>query len=301
MIVGDTGSIWRLLWWQKVHVLQFFVMGTVVTFAYEVLGWHWVVMPSLPLAIVGAALGIFVSFRTNSCYDRWWEGRKLWGRLINTSRHFTLQALAYVDDNHPQAGQQLVHRHIAYVHVLRCLLRNQVPVEDSRVKARLTEEELDLIRRHTNATAALLDLQLRQVQRLQTSGAIDGLQLQSMDESIRHLLDIQGGCERIKKTPLPRIYGFISGRMIMWFGMLLPCGIVTDLGWGAIPISLLVTLSFHLISETGRVLEDPFSEFWNALPLSDLSHTIEKNALELAQDVHLTPAAPKPPNSFVLM
>ena len=139
------------------------------------------------------------------------------------------------------------------------------------------------------------------VRDLRERGIMDGLEQHTMDESIRHLLDIQGGCERIKKTPLPRIYGFISGRMIQWFGLLFPCGLVADLGWGAIPISFLVTLSFHLINETGRVLEDPFSLFWNGLPLSDMSHTIETNLLEITGCARLIPDAPENPNEFVVM
>jgi len=301
MIVGERGSLIRLLWWQKRHVATFVIMGALVTVAHELLQWHWLRLPTLPLAVVGAALGIFVSFRTNSCYDRWWEGRKLWGRLINTSRHLCLQANAYVCDVDRGARDRIVRRHIAYVHTLRCLLRKQRPTDDERVTSRLTPAEIAIIEDHSNATAALLDMQLSDVRCLEGKGAVDGLQLHSIDESIRHLLDIQGGCERIKKTPLPRIYAFISGRMIQWFGMLFPCGLVADLGWGAIPISLLVTLGFHFISETGRVLEDPFTLFWNGLPLSDMSHTIETNLLEITGRHDAIPTAPDNPNDFVLM
>ena len=300
MIIGETGSIWRLLWWQKRHVATFVVMSAVVTVALEIFGWRWLKMPTLPLAVVGAALGIFVSFRTNSCYDRWWEGRKLWGRLINTSRHLCLQAAAYLDADR-SARDRVVRRHIAYVHTLRCLLRKQDPLADDRVLNRLEDPEKSALQGHSNQTAGVLDMQLRDLRGLAEQGTIDALQLQSMDESIRHLLDIQGGCERIKKTPLPRIYGFISTRMIQWFGLLLPCGLVHDLGWLSIPISLLVTLSFHLISETGRVLEDPFSLFWNGLPLSNMSHTIETNLLHITGKPCDIPEPPENPNSFVVM
>ena len=129
---------------------------------------------------------------------------------------------------------------------------------------------------------------------------LNDFRLSDFDETIRHLLDIQGGCERIKKTPLPRAYGFFSERMIQWFSVLFPCSIVGHLGWGTIFISFLVSFCFKLISETGRVLEDPFNMYYNALPLGALSRTIEVNLLELMGEEDL-PEMIKPTANGILM
>jgi len=269
----------------------------VVVLGFEIFEFTWLELPAIPLAVTGAALGIFCSFRTNSCYDRWWEGRKLWGRLINTSRHFAIECRGYLDPTHEGDRQQLVRRHISYVHCLRAILREQDPLADEDVLTYLNEEERVALQGSSNHTARLLDLQMTHLIRLNREGMIDDFRLQSFDESIRHLLDIQGGCERIKKTPLPRGYGFIADRMVLWFSYLLPCAIVKPLGWVTIPVSVLTVLCFRLISETGRVLEDPFNMYWNALPLGALSRTIEINLLELLGETDLPePVRPNPPH-----
>jgi ion channel-forming bestrophin family protein len=98
----------------------------------QLAGFTWLRLPTLPVAVIGGALGNFVSFRTNSRYDRWWEGRKLWGRLVNTSRLLSLQLMRYASPD-AVAASRVVRRHIAYVHTLRCLLREQDPLNDERV------------------------------------------------------------------------------------------------------------------------------------------------------------------------
>jgi len=262
------------------------------------LGWISLQMPSLPLAVVGGALGIFVSFRTNSAYDRWWEGRKLWGRLINTSRHWASQCASYVRDETQRDA--LIRRHIAYVHVLRCLLRKQDPLTDESVQAWTSDEERAWLATQTNPTHALLQRQLDAITALGDAGTLDERRLMSMDESLRHLLDIQGGCERIKKTPLPRGYGFIAEKLVDAFSFLLPLAIVADLQLLAIPVNILVCLAFMLISEAGRVLEDPFTMFFNGLPLTNMSDTIEQNLQNRMGEVDL-PALVGPDYRGILM
>ena len=281
MIVANRGSVIGLLRWQSRGIAFSLSMATLVTIAYMVFDQTWLVLPSLPLAVVGAALGIFVSFRTNSAYDRWWEGRKLWGRLVNTSRHVAVQANNYLPAEHRATADRIVRRQIAYVHALRVLLRLQDPFEDEVLLSYLTDEEKDELRGSSNLTARLLDNNMAEFQALNRQGVIDDRRLQTLDESIRHLFDIQGGSERIKKTPLPRPYSFMSETMIQWFAAVMPCGLVAALGWGAIPISGFVLFGFKLISETGRILEDPFNMFYNGLPLGALSNTIERNLLEI--------------------
>jgi putative membrane protein len=300
MIIGDRASMLRLLVWQRRFIIVSGVSATIVWAAHDLAHQQWLQLPTLPLAVVGAALGIFVSFRTNSSYDRWWEGRKLWGRMINTSRHFCMEVNRYLPSDARDQKMALVKRHIAYVHALRCMLRSEDPLKDEYALQSFTDDEVEQLQGSSNATYRLLDMQLRDIVTYGDQELLSEFRVQTLDESLRHLLDIQGGCERIKKTPLPKIYGFIATRMIQWFGALMPAALVADLSWGCIPVSMLVTLGFHFISETGRVLEDPFSTFWNGLPLSTISRMIEINALEVMGESEL-PAAHPPLNEFVIM
>jgi putative membrane protein len=103
------------------------------------------------------------------------------------------------------------------------------------------------------------------------------LRLQSVDDTIRQLINIQGGCERILKTPMPPLYGLLATRLVQFYAVLFPLAVVKELGWWMVPVNLLVCTAFSLIAEAGRVLENPFTLFYNGLPLSAMSRMIEVN------------------------
>ncbi|MCO4763076.1 MAG: hypothetical protein KC502_16280 [Myxococcales bacterium] len=305
MFVSFRGSTAKLLIWQWKASLSYVALGAVAIAADQYAHLAWLKMSTLPLAVIGGAVGIFVSFRTNSGYDRWWEGRKLWGRMVNTSRHFTTQTVMYIERSasgpaFASVAVALVMRQAAYVHALRCLLRSQDPFEDERFSACLPDADLDTLRGESNLTHALLQRQADIVADLGQRGVIDPFQLQSFDNSIRHLLDIQGGCERIKNTPFPPSYGFLATRLTQAYAVLLPLGIVDDLGWLALPITWLVCMGFTVMAEVGRTLETPFSMYWPALPLQNLSTTIEVNLRQRIGDTNL-PTIPQPDKRGVLM
>ncbi|HEU4404495.1 MAG TPA: bestrophin family ion channel [Polyangiaceae bacterium] len=301
MMVSNRGSVLALLAWQWRAVTAFVAAGVAVLIVHR---WVWpgAKIPSLPLGIVGGALGIFVSFRTNSAYARWWEGRQLWGRLVNASRTLCSQALAYL----PAEGEgralaaTVVRRHIAYVHALRAVLRTQDLMADPDVRPFLAPAEYARLATESNANHALVHENYAALALAARKGWVDGHQLRAFDETLRTILDVQGGCERIKKTPMPRGYAFIAERLILAFSMLLPLATVEDLGAWVVPVNVLVCLAFSLISEAGRVLEDPFTLFWNGLPLTALSRTIEVNLRQRLGETDLPPI-PGPNEKGVLM
>jgi putative membrane protein len=294
MFVDYRGSLLGIIGWQWKSLLFLCAAAAGATWLGLYSGFK---LPALPLAVVGGAVGIFVSFRTNAAYQRWWEGRQLWGRLINNSRLWASQALTLVDGD-DEARRRLVTRQVLYAHVLRCLLRNQKPGDDVEVRRFLGDDgaALDAV----NATHALLHRQSEDVAALFRAGRLDGLRLTLLANTIGQLLDVQGGCERIKKTPFPRGYGFISERLVYAIAFLLPLGLHADVHWWTVPLTVLVCSSFLLIGEVGRVLEDPFTLFWPALPLSAMSTTIE---IDLRQRLGETdvPAVPKQDKRGILM
>ncbi|MBO6940197.1 MAG: hypothetical protein JJ863_34815 [Deltaproteobacteria bacterium] len=286
--------------WQWKRSLFFLLSGLAVTASVEVWSLTFLELPTLPLSVVGAAIGIFVSFRTNQAYDRWWEGRKLWGAMINQSRHWASQATKYIDD--PHVRRRLVHRHTAYVHALRRLLRKQDPFDDDDFLGRIlvAGDDVESLRGESNLTHALLDRQLEELVAQSKLGKLSDLQLQSMDETLRELVSIQGGCERIKKTPMPPLYGLLANRLVELYAFLLPLAVVERMGWWTIPVNLLVCTAFSLIAEAGRVLEDPFTLYYNGLPLSAISRMIEVNARQRLGETELPPML-TPDSSGLLM
>jgi putative membrane protein len=294
-----TGSVWRLLQWQRDSAYLFAGMGALAWFLHDVAGLTWVALPTIPVTIVGGAIGVFVSFRTNSAYDRWWEGRKLWGLLINSSRHFCDQVIAYLGDKDPELARALVLRHVAWVHTLRCLLRKQNPLDDAEALQWLDDTERELFPTTQTPTHLLIHRQQLAVTKAADGGLLTEHRLESFDRTLGKLLDIQGGCERIKGTPLPRGYAFITDTLVQYFSIVLPFAMVPTLGILTIPMNLLVCMAFMLISETGRVLEDPFTMFFNTLPLNNLSRKVEIDLRARLGDDDLPPPTMADPRGIL--
>jgi putative membrane protein len=300
VIVGTSGSLVGLLSWQRTKVAYFALCAGAVLLVRE-LGWTWVSLHPAPVTILGGALAIFAGFRTNSAYDRWWEGRRLWGGLVNASRMLASQVIAYTagEGDAPSAlARRIVLRQVGYVHLLRCLLRDEDPFVDERVK-RYLEGELEGLRGERTPCHALLDRTLRELTAEARSGRLDELRLNSLDRTIAAILDVQGGTERIKKTPFPRAYGFTAERIITLYALMLPLALAQDLWVWMIPVNVIVCTAFLLISEIGRVLEDPFTTFWNGLPLMALSRGIENDLRHRLGDRDLDPV-PGPVNGILM-
>lgn len=303
MFVEYHRSVLTLLSWQWRAVALYGAIATIVVALDRLTGIPWFEIPGVPLSVLGAAIGIFVSFRTNSCYDRWWEGRRLWGQLVNTSRLFASQVLSYVDSSKPDmrtAQEKLVRRHIAYVHALRCSLREEDPTVDEHLGRHLDPAELAALVGEPNPNHAILHRQMRAITKLTDAGVVDPWRLQLFDGTFTTLLDVQGGCERIKKTPFPQSYGFVATQLIAVFSALLPLGIVASAGWFTIPVTVIVCLGFRLIDEVGDALEDPFTALPLALPLGAIATTIEIDLCKRIGENEL-PHAPAADADGVLM
>jgi putative membrane protein len=289
MLVSNNASMVRILWWQWRNVALYVGFGAFAGLVHEVLGHTHVKLPAAPASILGAALGIFASFRTSAAYARWWEGRQLWGRLLNVSRLFASQVVAYVGDG--DARRRLLLRHVLFAHVLRCQLRDDDPFADAHVQRALLLLGVDdawraRAKEQTSLLHFLVDESFGAVARLD----LPPVRMVSFEQTFAAILDVQGGCERIKRTPMPRGYGFFVSWLLFLFAMLFPFTVVDAIGWAAVPLNVIVCLGFTLISEIGRILEDPFNHFFNSLPITNLSVTIERNLRQRLGDADLPPA-----------
>jgi len=301
MMVSTRNNVFNLLAWQWKYVLFFTFAGIAAVIVHMHVSTQ-AVLPVLPFGIVGGALGIFVSFRTNQAYARWWEARQLWGRMINSSRTFASQVLAYMpaDGEGRALAETMVRRHVSYVHTLRVLLRDQDLAGDGDVNALLVPEDQRAYEGDSNPTYLLAHRNHEALALAARREYITGTQMLAIDETLRQIVDVQGGCERIKRTPMPQGYAFIATRMLAVFALALPFALVAELGWLAVPVSVIVCLAFALISEAGRILEDPFTMFWNGLPLMAMSRTIEVNLRQRLGD-SAVPKIPGPDKHGVLM
>jgi ion channel-forming bestrophin family protein len=266
---------------------------------------HWLSLPELPLSMIGGALSVFLAFRNNSAYDRWWEARTLWGGLVNTARTFSRQALTLIDGDPLEeerensgalvSSHSLVELQIGYVHALRCHLRRQNPFPE--LDRTLPADLVEYLRTQRNVPAALLLVMGRVLRKLYERGRLDSFRFTALDRSLTELCNVQGACERIKTTPLPRQYEYFPRVLVFTYCFLLPFGLVEGLRMLTPVASTLVSFIFVSLDTIGRDIENPFENTVHDTPMSTLSRTIEINLRQnLGQD--RLPADVRPVEGF---
>jgi putative membrane protein len=277
--------------WKPLAVL--FIWDCVVTITYFLLPFK---APSLPLTLFGTALALFLGFRSNSAYQRWWEGRILWGAMINASRSLARASRNFLPD--PEASElkrTIVYRQIAYVNALRCQLRRQSP--DEEVLRFLSRRDADFALARTNRANGLLDGTGRRIDTARRAGWIDTIQQTQMESVLIDIANAQGGMERLKNTPLPNQYRFFPTFFAHIFCVLLPIGLVQDLGFATPLGSTLAGLMFLAVLRVGDDLVDPFANTVHDLPLSSMCRTIE---IDLLQSIGEPPPEPLTPVKGIL-
>lgn len=272
--------------WKPLALL--FVWDVVVTIAYFTTTFT---PPSLPLPLFGSAIALFLGFRSNSAYQRWWEGRSLWGLMINASRSLARQARNYLnDDEAVDMKRTIVLRQIAYVNALRCQLRRESP--DSEVLRFLSRGEADFALARTNTANGIIDGTSRRIELARKNGWIDSIQQASMEDVLIDISNAQGGMERLKNTPLPNQYRFFPTLFTHMICVLLPVGLVDSLGMATPLGSTLVGLMFLAVLAIGDDLVDPFANTLHDVPLSAMCRTIEIDLLEAIGDPSPKPLQP---------
>lgn len=288
MIVAKIPSSRRVFQeiWRPLTLL--FVWDVIVTITYYILPFK---APELPITLFGSALALFLGFRSNSAYQRWWEGRGLWGLMINASRNIARAARNFMPD--PEASElkrQIIHRQIAYVNALRCQLR-RLP-QDEEVLRLLPKHEKDLALQRVNVANGILDGTGRRIDEARRAGWIDTIQQTQMEAVLVDIANSQGGMERLKNTPLPFQYRFIPEVFTHLFCVLLPIGLVETLQFATPLGSTIAGLMFLAVLAIGDDLVDPFANDVHDLPLNAMCRTIEIDLLQCIGEEAPGPVTP---------
>ncbi|MBL8679600.1 MAG: hypothetical protein JNK05_10560 [Myxococcales bacterium] len=234
-------------------------------------------IPSVVHGLVGTALGLLLVFRTNASYDRFWEGRKLWGGIVNESRNLARSSRVLIAPHDPKLHADIVRWAIAWVYAAMHSLRGRKdigPMADVLPKGSV---RMALDAQHTPLWIATRITQL--LNEARKKGYIDTIQTQSIDQNVQAFIDYVGACERIVKTPLPFAYVVHLRRALIMYTFTLPFALLKDLGWAMVPAVFMVAYIFYGIEEIGVQIEDPFGYDDNDLPLERICTTIENNLL----------------------
>lgn len=256
------------------------IWSVVVVSLHELLpeGWFDLAVPETAHSLVGAALGLLLVFRTNASYDRFWEGRKLWGGMVNETRNLARLSSTLIASR-PDLVRQIILWTMAFpwsaMHRLRGSrelgqIRDELPPEQVSAVAAADHVPLSVARRIT----AL-------VEEARAAGAISDVQQSQIDQNTQLLIDYIGGCERIRSTPLPFAYTVHLRRALIAYCFTLPLALVARFGWDTIIATLLLAYVLFGIEEIGVEIEDPFGTDENDLPLDEICRNIEGNLRDL--------------------
>ena len=267
--------------------------SVVVLISHDVILWKYqhnpVTIPTTIHTLVGFALGTLLVFRTNTSYDRFWEGRKLWGGIVNESRNLA-RSVTVLFKNDPELVRSTLFWTMAWPHAAMHGLRGGVSLGPAAVH--LPAEEVAIALESNHASVHVAGRITEKLAEGHAKGLIPDAIFSHLDQNVQLLIDYIGGCERIKKTPLPFAYMVHIRRALILYCFTLPFAIVSEFGTGAIVATFLVAYIFFGIEEIGVEIENPFDGDENDLPLERICATIDNNLMAMLPA--LVAASPTP-------
>ena len=248
-------------------------------------------------AILGISLAIFHGFCNNAAYDRFWEGRKLWGTLVWLSRNIARQVMTL--PNVSMAEKQAFIRHqIAFVHSLRQQLRSED--NTANLQRLLTVEEQQAVVGQNFIALRLTQIMGQMLANWQAEQKIDVWQWQSLDNTLGEIAHVQAGCERINNTPIPYAYFVLLHRTVYLYCFMLPFGLGNAIGWVTPFVVSFVGYTFMALNEIVDEISEPFGTGENELPLGMMCDTIETQLAMLSHQKFAPEQKPRVPANVVI-
>lgn len=222
-------------------------------------------------SLLGFVLSLLLVFRTNTAYDRWWEGRKLWGKLVNDSRNFAIKIKAILEND-----QQNLEQIARYLKFFPHFLAKHLSKESTRLALDEDYSEIEEYIRH-HGPSEIVILMTHKLQQLKKEGKISGMEMIYLDTQLSGFLDVCGGCERIKNTPIPYSYSSFVKKFIILYVLALPVAYVISIGLFMIPLTVFVYYVLMSLEMIAEEIEDPFSNDENDIPMEAIAQNIEKS------------------------
>ncbi len=262
MHTGRRFTLREVLYWTRRDILFYLLVGAIPTALHQALGWSWLAIPWVPIAVVGTAVAFMVGFKNNASYNRLWEARQIYGAIVNTSRSWGIMAMDFVAVESAESANRsadlnaahtrLMHRHLAWLHALRFQLRaprgweNMQKEQNREYRVKFSVEEQDgatladaltglisadeksRVLGKSNVATQLIALQSSDLRELHARGLLSELRQVEMQNLLVDLYTQQGKCERIKNFPYPRQYATVNLMFIRLFNGLVPLGMLSE-------------------------------------------------------------------------
>ncbi len=279
-------------------------IATLVTWSHGDLFQLKITLTTIPFTLIGLPIAIFLGFRNNAAYDRFCEGRKLWGELVLRSRNFARQCQSLID--YPQAASatngledirvRMIYRTSAFAYTLRDLLRDQT--DAPQLSYLLQDSEREQLRTASNKPQTLIMNMGADLRQLLQAKRIDPCLAVSMDNTLSAMTAAAASCERIRNTPIPFSYTLLLHRTAYIYCFLLAFGLVDSIGFMTPFVVAVVAYTFFGLDALGDEIEEPFGLEANDLPLDAICRAVEIDMRESVSDTDIP--APLLPNNFCL-
>jgi putative membrane protein len=318
MLIGKKIPLDWIWFFGKKNIIITAILSSIVVIMYHYFDLKFIAIPFLPVSTIGTAVAFYVGFKNNQAYDRLWEARRLWGGFTNTSRTLAASFIALIKDKEIQ--KDFLTRHIVYINIVRLQLRKTIPWatnnEDYHRKAISEAEEIkefdhaivelferfnkkdiyERVKHNGNIANQALRYQFEVLTKLKRDKLLDDFEHSDLTKLLGELYNLQGGCERIKTTPLFRQYSLFSRIFVKLFIFLLPFALLTEMSkfsaygiWLVIPFSVLVSWVFMTMEQIGESSENPFDNGTSDTPMSTICRNIEIDILEMLGETNLPP------------
>jgi ion channel-forming bestrophin family protein len=301
MIVKHNLSPSRILGYVWKHLFYATMMAVGAVAVFEATEWASLAIPFAPIGVFGSAMAIFVAFRNNAGFTRWWDARTSWQSLHNASRNFARHLVAFTADAVQSArvtqtqadayAAELVHRQIAFAHLVRHQLRGTSPWAD--LASLVTPDEIGKLQATANPANMLLvtqGIRLKDGIREQLLGQFDPI---SIEPNFGQFTVQHGLLERIKHTPTPRQYEYFTRIFVLAFATVLPFGLLSLFAntWIVVPASVILSAVFIIMATVGTANEAPFENRSTDVAMTAICTDIERDLREALGELNLPPAA----------
>lgn len=303
------------------HIIWLTAYSILAVYLYDGLGFKFLAIPWLPMSLIGVAVAFYVGFKNDASYERMWEARKIWGAIVNDSRSFAAASKNLIESDLPNDNQgvikELIHRHIAWLYILRVQLLKPAAWEHSQAKflvgmaakrrlktfglglydieahdktlsKLLDKKEIEDLHKFSNMATQLLDKQVKILKDLNNADRLNNFRHMNMQQLLYSFYDHQGMCERIKNYPFPRQYASMSFIFVGIFILLLPFSLIPEFSlvgvhsvWLSVPFSVLAAWVFLMMELVGDYSENPFEGLGNDIPMLAICRTIEIDLREM--------------------
>ncbi len=230
-------------------------------------------------SLLGFVISMLLVFRTNTAYDRWWEGRKLWGELVNSSRNFALKINTMIPFETKNEKDNLNILIGNFPFVLKEHLRGRFKAVEFETNKTITIEDLNKVNHKPNALIWAIEKEVMQAYKNKN---VTNEQLLLLNDELKTMANVCGACERIKNTPIPYSYSMFLKKFIFAYVFTMPLGFVYDFKYWTAPIVVFIFYAFASIELIAEEIEDPFGTDANDLPLDAIALTIRTNVKEIA-------------------